>query len=66
MPLALEDLDSNLVNMDGDEAMVELRLKPQLHGVLMRPQCQRNLVWEQTNAGAGRLGFPFGSPIIVL
>ena len=41
-----------LVNMDGDEAMVELRLKPQLHGVLMRPQCQRNLVWEQTNAGA--------------
>jgi hypothetical protein len=30
IPLALEDLDSNLVNMLGEEAMVELRAKPQL------------------------------------
>jgi hypothetical protein len=30
MPLALEDLDSNLVNMLGEDAMVELRAKPQL------------------------------------
>lgn len=42
MPLALEDLDSNLVNMEGEEAMVELGSKPQLHGVLMRPQCQKD------------------------
>jgi hypothetical protein len=41
IPLALEDLDSNLVNMLGDEAMVELRAKPQLQERAEQLQCRR-------------------------
>lgn len=34
MPLARELLLSNLVNMEGDDAIAELRTKPQLHSSL--------------------------------
>jgi len=48
MPLAREDFDSNLVNMEGEEAMVELKTKPQLLLRLEWPQCREEVIARDT------------------